>query len=486
MDKRVIIAIHFLILLTLIYCVVLIKLGSFHLRWWDESMFAVNTYEMLQNGKWFSFYFDGVPDLYNTKPPLTSWLQILFIKIIGYNETALRLPSAIAACLTITTLFRFASKHFNYLWAWISALILMTSYGFIHFHTARTGDSDALLTLFVLLANLYFLRFVLNQHKKDILFFFLFITLAFSIKLYAALLFIPAYVAVLSYKKLWKQFVMCWPFLIGVLFFVLSIGSLLYLRELDTPGYIHQVIFKDAGRMTTVVENHQEPTLFYLDKLVNTRFALWFVFFVVGAVFAFFHPEKKSKTILTIFLLFVVSYLSIIMVSITKLEWYDMPLYPYLALLAAYPIYLGFQQLKTKEKSVSTPLKYALLALVFMFPYNVMFRKSQASHVPLGERKLEANERFMFHQIRNKQSLDGIKVLHNSWKGSLLFYQYKLSEHQQKISLISDVSQVAINDHILVCDETLQAKLANSFETNVVNQLDNAKLYLIKNKKMVQ
>lgn len=135
-------------LLILIYLVIFLKLDSFHMRWWDESMFAVNTYEMMENGKYFSLYFDGRPDLFNTKPPLTNWLQLLFVKLLGYNELAVRLPSAIAACLSVLIVFKFTLKRFDVLWAWVSVLILLTSEGFIGFHTARTADSDSLLTLF--------------------------------------------------------------------------------------------------------------------------------------------------------------------------------------------------------------------------------------------------------------------------------------------------------------------------------------------------
>jgi len=85
MSKGIQTTLQYSLLFILIYLVVFLKLGSFHMRWWDESMFAVNTYEMLQNEKWFSLYFDGIPDLYNTKPTLVSWIQILFVKIFGYN-----------------------------------------------------------------------------------------------------------------------------------------------------------------------------------------------------------------------------------------------------------------------------------------------------------------------------------------------------------------------------------------------------------------
>ena len=62
-KKNIKIHYHILGIITLIYFVIFLKLDSFHMRWWDESIFAVNTYEMIHNGKFFSAYFDGRPDL---------------------------------------------------------------------------------------------------------------------------------------------------------------------------------------------------------------------------------------------------------------------------------------------------------------------------------------------------------------------------------------------------------------------------------------
>lgn len=485
MNKKSGIYIQYLILLVLIYLVVFLKLGSFHMRWWDESMFAVNSYEMLHNGKWFSFYFDNRPDIYNTKPPLTSWLQILCVKIVGYNETALRLPSAIAACLSIALLFKFVAKHFNYTWAWTSALILLTSYGFIHFHTARTADSDSLLTLFVLISNLCFARFILYNSRRDVLLFFVFITLAFAVKLYAALFFTPVYLFFLFYRRLFKQFIFNWQFLLGLLFFIFSVGSLLYLREHDTPGYLNELIFKDAGRMVTVVENHKEPTFFYIKNLFNSRFSIWFVFFILGMVLAFFHTKNNGKIILLMFLSFIFVYLVVIMISITKLEWYDMPLFPYLSVIAAYPIYLIIQNIRFKEKSLSSLMKYSILAILFIYPYIMIFNKSQGNTIGNGEKLLEANEIYLYQKIKDNENLNGVKVYYNSWKGSLLFYKYKLAEKNEKIELITDLSQVSANDKILVCDDSLKAILLSRFEIALIDNLNNAELFDIKDEKQV-
>ncbi len=444
------------------------------MRWWDESMFAVNAYEMIQNGKFFSLYFDNAPDLYNTKPPLTVWLQVLFINFLGYNELAIRLPSALASFVCVVLLFRYVKNQFDYLFAWISSLILLTSYGFVHYHTARTGDSDALLTLFAFISNLYFLRYYRDKNNSDIFLMFFFLTLGFLTKMYAVLLFVPAYLVLLIYKKQLANFIMNKPFVYSVLFFVSVVGSVLWLREVETGGYLEQVFYKDAGRLTAVVENHSEPLFFYFDNFLQERFATWFVFALTGGLLAFFFNRDKNVELLQVFSVFVLSYLVVITLSVTKLEWYDMPLYPYLATLAAYPIYKLLKSIKKVK------YQYIALIVVFFFPYRAMFYKSQSNNTKAGELAMEANEYFLYKEIEAGKNLDGIKVLTQKWKGSLLFYKYKLKEAGQKIDILYDVSSIVVNDKILVSDTLLLSELKSKYKVTLIDKSRNTELLFVK------
>ena len=467
---------HYLVLFALSYFVFFIKLGDFHLRWWDESMFAVNAYEMMENGKIFSLYFDNAPDLYNTKPPLTVWLQILFIKLLGYNELAIRLPSALASFACVALLFRFLKNHFGVLFAWIGSLVLLTSYGFVHYHTARTGDADALLTLFAFVANLYFLSYYRYGKHRDIFLLFLFLTLGFLTKMYAVLLFVPAYFILFIYKRKLVDFITNRYFVLGVLFFISTVGSVLWLRESETQGYLEQVFYKDAGRLTDVVENHAEPLFFYFDNFLQIRFASWFVLALFGSVMAFLFKKDKNVDILQVFSFYVLSYLLVITLSVTKLEWYDMPLYPYLATLSAYPIFKLLKEVK------ETKFQYITLIVIFFFPYRAMFYKSQSNDMNAGEMDLEANEYFLHKEIKDKKDLNGIKVLTQKWKGSLLFYQYKLKEIGQNMDVIDDVSAVRVNDKILVSDKTLLAELKSRYNVTLIDTKRNAELFLVEEK----
>jgi 4-amino-4-deoxy-L-arabinose transferase-like glycosyltransferase len=77
------------------WIVVFWKLGAPALMDPDEAHYAELTREMLRAGNWMMPLLDGLP--YIDKPVLFHWLQGLAIAMLGETETAMRLPSAVAA-----------------------------------------------------------------------------------------------------------------------------------------------------------------------------------------------------------------------------------------------------------------------------------------------------------------------------------------------------------------------------------------------------
>ena len=140
----------FFIVLLLVYMPIFGYLDKLPLLEWDEARLATNTYEMLQNpGNILVTTFGNNPDLWNTKPPLLIWLQVLSMKALGVNELALRLPSALAAGFLCIFLYWLLATTIKRPWLGIiSCLILVTSEGYVSTHGTRTADYDSLLTLF--------------------------------------------------------------------------------------------------------------------------------------------------------------------------------------------------------------------------------------------------------------------------------------------------------------------------------------------------
>ena len=101
------------VLLAVVSIPIFVHLNHQPIRIWDEARLAMNAYEMNRDGNLLVTHFEGKPDLWNTKPPLMIWLQVLCIKILGFTELAVRLPSAIAALFTCLVMALFSKRYFN-------------------------------------------------------------------------------------------------------------------------------------------------------------------------------------------------------------------------------------------------------------------------------------------------------------------------------------------------------------------------------------
>ncbi|MFN5621315.1 MAG: ArnT family glycosyltransferase, partial [Flavobacteriales bacterium] len=163
------------------------------LRQYDEARQAINAMEMLHSGNWLVTSYDHEPETWNTKPPLLIWLQASFMAVLGPTELAVRLPSAFAALMTGFLLWFFAKRHLNreYL-GLLAAGILFTTACYVRLHGTRTGDFDALLTLFTTWAGISLWLFVERQERKFLIPFFVAWTLGVFTNGIAARLFAPA------------------------------------------------------------------------------------------------------------------------------------------------------------------------------------------------------------------------------------------------------------------------------------------------------
>ena len=85
-------------------------LGSIGLVDETEPLFAEAARQMTVTGDWITPYFNGVTRF--DKPPLIYWLMAIAYKLIGVNEWAVRLPSALAA-IALTTLGFYTLRYFG-------------------------------------------------------------------------------------------------------------------------------------------------------------------------------------------------------------------------------------------------------------------------------------------------------------------------------------------------------------------------------------
>ncbi|NJN76004.1 MAG: glycosyltransferase family 39 protein [Synechococcaceae cyanobacterium RL_1_2] len=100
-------------LLGVCYLAFIHDLGNTGLVDETEPLFAEASREMIVSGNWITPYFNGETRF--DKPPLVYWAMAIGYQLIGINEWAVRLPSALSAIALVSlgfyTLLKFAPRH---------------------------------------------------------------------------------------------------------------------------------------------------------------------------------------------------------------------------------------------------------------------------------------------------------------------------------------------------------------------------------------
>ena len=272
------------------------NLGKQPVRMWDESRLAINAWEMYQDNDWIVTHYGDKPDMWNTKPPLMIWMQVISMKIFGVNEFGIRFPSAMAALALIILLIFVISRHFGTKVLFVVAsFILVTSHGYVGHHITRTGDYDSLLVLFTTLFSVSFYFYLEEGKTKNLYYTFIFLSLAVLTKSIVGLIFLPGlFLYALIQRKLLK-IIKDKHFYFGTLLFIIVAGSYYLLREIKNPGYLNAVYNNElGGRYLDVTEMHEHSPLFYY-RLLFIQFSPWFILAPAGLLIGLFIQHKKLR-----------------------------------------------------------------------------------------------------------------------------------------------------------------------------------------------
>lgn len=205
-----------------------------------EARYGEIARKMLETGNWVTLQHDyGIP--FWAKPPLSTWLSALSMRLFGVNEFAVRLPGLLLSIGILWLIWDLAKKHSGVKVASLAVLVLASSlYFFLDAGTVMTDPSLVFCTTLALVA---FWHAVVDAQKIWSYVFFIALGLGLLAKGPIAIVLVgmPLFFWVLLRKNwlhLWQRL----PWIKGTLLLLAIALPWYVLAELRTPGFLNYFI----------------------------------------------------------------------------------------------------------------------------------------------------------------------------------------------------------------------------------------------------
>jgi 4-amino-4-deoxy-L-arabinose transferase-like glycosyltransferase len=276
---------------------------------------------------------------YTQKPPLYYWLAAGSGTFGGFvTERAARLPSALAALLTVLVVYRFGRSALGPAAGLGAAAILITAPSFVD--VARNARPDALLTLFV--ASALWLCWRIDRGLGSAAWNRRALHLTVGLGLLtkgpvAAFLPLLGYVAYLAWERRLVDLRALFSRGSWLLSAGLALGWLGLATAVTPAGFFHAAVTENLFGRYFSGASHDQPILFYLKRL-PVAFLPWAVLWplAIGPIRAGLRQDADAtrRAALRFLLAFVAAGFLFFSLSAGKRVLYLVPLFPALALLS--------------------------------------------------------------------------------------------------------------------------------------------------------
>ncbi|PHR44637.1 MAG: hypothetical protein COA32_14695 [Fluviicola sp.] len=471
-----------LVFLGVIYFPIFLHLGSLPVALWDESLFALRALFMYDNLEYMIDFnqFEGLSDHMNTKLPFTTFFQVLGIKIFGVNELGIRLPIIFIFLGLSFWIYTFFKKQFSVSWVGGAfVLLLVISYGFVGEHMLRTGNQDVPFAMYLLLATLYFWKYIEYKKISDVLLFSFFMIAALLTKNLLSVIVLPGILAFILLKKhRFKEVMGSYKtYMSAIIIAGAYILTLVYF-EWQYPGFFDRMWnYELLGRYTNTIEGHSGGFFFYFDIYFNQN-SSYLGYFALFGLFVLFdkNADIRLKRLTTLLSLVFVSYLLFISISATKTEWYVAPLYPFGSLIAVLGIF-HLNQVYILKSSV--PIKIFIGALIL-----VLFSGNYTSVINsvYKEEPKNGTQIYGYHLKNNSVSLGKKFYIIDSRFGSSAYFSKEIynRNHGYDIIYAENFEDMEMPAKVFTCRPNEMRLIENNFKFEIINdKAMHCKGYLI-------
>lgn len=349
-----------------------LNIGGYDLWAPDEPRYAQVAREMLDSGNWFTPYVNGEP--YMEKPPVFFW-SIAAASWPWGDVSALtaRVPSALAAALTVFITYALALRLFNDRIAWWSAIILMTTSRF--WWQARTAQIDMVLTALLTVSLYAFWRHVESPARRWRILFFTMIGIALLAKGPVGIVF-PL---LLWFAYHWrrpdarKQF----PIAAGTI--GASVFALLWFiparfavatGDTGAGAAIGEDVYRQViGRALLGVSKAQPPWYYLLELPVDlvpwTLIAPWTILWLW---------RNRQRDAVRFLIAWTLPALVLFSLMSGKRQLYLLPLFPAFAIAIAASVIPLLDDARTRYRSIASALWIVILIAIASIPFVVANR----------------------------------------------------------------------------------------------------------------
>jgi hypothetical protein len=166
----------------------------------------------------------------------------------------------------------------------------------------------------------------------------------------------------------------------------------------------------------------------------------------------------------------------------TKLEWYDVPLYPYLSILIAIFIFYIFDYLQ-KNSWFNQSLSVNIIPFIFLFligiePYKKIIDKTYKPKEYGWDLDFYEISYFLKNAVNGKYDLNHHYLVYEGYNAHLLFYIKILNDKGIDISF-KDWSKLLPNDTVIVSQHYLKEFIEKNYDFKLINACGNLLIYKI-------
>ncbi|MBI2466018.1 MAG: glycosyltransferase family 39 protein [Candidatus Sungbacteria bacterium] len=401
----------------------LINLGRLPLEDYDEATYAAVLKSSLERGDFLSFEYFG--QNWFEKPPLYFWLAAASVKVFGFNEFALRFPSAIFGIMSVLAVYLILAESLkDRASAFLGGIILIL----IPFFTAATRNMrmDTPVTACILAA-LYFYLVGIKKEK-----YFLGVGIAIGLGvLFKSIIGLLAAPIIL----IWSASAQNWRWLKNKFFWLGNLAGFL----IAAPWHIYESVkfggafwqdylgYHVFGRFNENILGSKITVGYYFHSLwklsqpviplILTGAILLIVFIKhrrnIGALWTYLAAALAS--IVFIFILFSLSQ--------TKLITYYTPLYPFAALVGGL-VYYGAKNLVRRK----WPIHLAALAAIAIFGY---YGLSELVYPQIYVTRAAADEKAIGLYLGQHRADEEINIFNWNHHNTIRYYSGRLTDALQ-------------------------------------------------------